>query len=131
MSDQELKPATAAKKLGVYLPATPPEFQEGPVSRAELARLQSDPPQWLVQLRREGPHPRAVVAQKLGVSASGLARAGAPDVMTTEEITTLLREMPEWLAVERATQARVHDENARVKAERAAKEQQRKGGRGI
>ncbi|MEU2235024.1 DUF5997 family protein, partial [Streptomyces vietnamensis] len=34
---QTMKPATAAKKLGVYLEATPAEFQEGVVSRSELA----------------------------------------------------------------------------------------------
>jgi hypothetical protein len=125
-----MKPATAAKKLGIYLPATPPEFQEGVVSRGEFARLQSDPPEWLERLRREGPHPRGVVAQKLGISASGLARAGAPDVMTSAEISSLLQEMPQWLAAERATHARVNEENARVKAERSAKRDGRKGGSG-
>ena len=126
-----MKPATAAKKLGIYLPATPEEFQSGTVSRAEFARLQSDPPEWLVALRRDGPHPRLVVAQKLGVSASGLARAGAPDVMTTAEIKALLEQKPAWLVAERATHAGVQEENARVKAERAAKSQQGKGGAGV
>ena len=65
-SPQTMKPATAAKKLGVYLEATPPEFQEGVVSRDELDALQADPPEWLRDLRREGPHPRPVVAAKLG-----------------------------------------------------------------
>ena len=41
---QSMKPATAAKKLDVYLPATPAEFQQTPITRAELqqetARLQ-------------------------------------------------------------------------------------------
>ncbi|MCZ1005030.1 DUF5997 family protein [Streptomyces mirabilis] len=54
---QTMKPATAAKKLGVYLEATPAEFQEGVVSRAELTALQADPPAWLQELRRNGPHP--------------------------------------------------------------------------
>ncbi|MDH6180883.1 hypothetical protein M2152_001065 [Microbacteriaceae bacterium SG_E_30_P1] len=129
MSDQTMKPATAAKKLGIYLPATPPEFQEGTVSRSEYADLVANPPEWLVELRKNGPHPRAVVAQKLGVSASGLARAGAPDVMTSAEIKSLLEEMPEWLVVERATHAAVNEENARVKSERAAKRELRQGGR--
>ncbi|UDF14735.1 DUF5997 family protein [Antiquaquibacter oligotrophicus] len=124
-----MKPATAAKKLGIYLPATPPEFQEGTVSRSEYADLVANPPEWLVELRKNGPHPRAVVAQKLGVSASGLARAGAPDVMTSAEIKSLLEEMPEWLVVERATHAAVNEENARVKSERAAKRELRQGGR--
>lgn len=126
-----MKPATAAKKLGIYLPATPEEFQSGSISRAEFAALQSDPPEWLVALRRDGPHPRLVVAQKLGVSTSGLARAGAPDVMTTAEIKALLEQKPAWLVAERATHAAVQDENARVKAERAAKAEQRKGGSGV
>ena len=34
---QSMKPATAAKKLDVYLPATPAEFQENPITCAELA----------------------------------------------------------------------------------------------
>lgn len=120
-----MKPATAAKKLGIYLPATPAEFQEGEVTRAEFLELQADPPQWLVDLRLVGPHPRPVVAQKLGISTSGLARAGAPDVLTTAEIKSLLEKKPEWLVVERATHAGVQDENARIKADRAAKQAQR------
>ena len=35
-----MKPATAAKKLGVYLPATPEEFQSATLTRDEVdARL--------------------------------------------------------------------------------------------
>ena len=34
---QSMKPATAAKKLGVYLPAAPAEFQEGMITREQLA----------------------------------------------------------------------------------------------
>ncbi|MGX1636431.1 DUF5997 family protein [Streptomyces albidoflavus] len=86
---QTMKPATAAKKLGVYLPATPSEFQEGPVSRAELNALQADPPQWLRDLRRDGPHPRPVVAAKLGVSIAGLARGGVTEALTTGQIEAL------------------------------------------
>lgn len=120
-SDQTMKPATAAKKLGVLLDATPPEFQEGPVTRSQFAALQEDPPEWLATLRREGPHPRQVIAAKLGVSTSGLARAGIDEALTSEQIKALLEEMPEWLVTERATQAKVRQENVRVKAERAAK----------
>lgn len=120
-----MKPATAAKKLGIYLPATPSEFQESEVTRVQFAELQSAPPEWLVELRREGPHPRQEVARKLGVSTSGLARAGAPDTMTTSEIKALLEQKPEWLVVERATHAAVQEENARVKTERAAKAAER------
>ncbi len=36
-SPQAMKPATAAKKLGIYLPATPEEFRAGGITREELA----------------------------------------------------------------------------------------------
>lgn len=123
-----MKPATAAKKLGIYLPATPREFQEGLITRTEFLELQASPPEWLAELRRTGPHPKQVVAQKLGVSVSGLARSGAPSSMTTAEIKELLELKPEWLVVERATQAAVHEENARIKFERRAKSEHRQGG---
>ncbi|MFE1290978.1 DUF5997 family protein [Streptomyces sp. NPDC058751] len=112
---QTMKPATAAKKLGVYLEATPAEFREGVVSRAELNALQSDPPAWLQELRRTGPHPRPVVAAKLGVSIAGLARGGVSEALTTEQIEALKTEDPEWLRRERATQAEVRKETARIK----------------
>ncbi|MBC9715550.1 hypothetical protein H9Y04_23660 [Streptomyces sp. TRM66268-LWL] len=118
---QTMKPATAAKKLGVYLPATPAEFQEGVVSRAELNALQAEPPQWLADLRKNGPHPRPVVAAKLGVSIAGLARGGVTDALTTEQIDALREEMPEWLRQERATQAKVREEAVRLKEKKAAK----------
>ncbi|AXG81696.1 DUF5997 family protein [Streptomyces paludis] len=121
---QTMKPATAAKKLGVYLQATPAEFQEGVVSRGELTALQADPPAWLLELRRDGPHPRPVVAAKLGVSIAGLARGGVTDALTTAEIDALKEDRPEWLEKERATQAEVRKESVRIKernAERAAR----------
>ncbi|MGW3663430.1 DUF5997 family protein [Streptomyces sp. NPDC005141] len=121
---QTMKPATAAKKLGVYLEATPAEFQEGVVSRAELNALQTDPPEWLQELRRNGPHPRPVVAAKLGVSIAGLARGGVSEALTTEQIEALKTEDPGWLRRERVTQAEVRKEAARIKeknAEQAAK----------
>ncbi|MFE0673085.1 DUF5997 family protein [Streptomyces sp. NPDC058867] len=124
-NSQTMKPATAAKKLGVYLEATPAEFREGVVSRAELNALQADPPQWLSELRRTGPHPRPVVAAKLGVSIAGLARGGVTEPLTTEQIEALKQEQPEWLTKERATQAEVRKESARIKqkhAEQAAKQ---------
>jgi hypothetical protein len=126
---QTMKPATAAKKLGVYLEATPAEFREGVVSRAQLDAFQTDPPQWLRELRAKGPHPRPVVAEKLGVSVSGLARGGITEPLTTEQIEALKREQPEWLVKERATQAEVRKEGARIKkrnAERAAREDSRR-----
>ncbi|OON81689.1 DUF5997 family protein [Streptomyces tsukubensis] len=123
-STQTMKPATAAKKLGVYLEATPAEFQEGVVSRSELNALQTDPPQWLQNLRADGPHPRPVVASKLGVSISGLARGGVTEALTTEQIEALKAQAPEWLQKERAMQAEVRKETVRIKelhAEQAAK----------
>ncbi|GFH34667.1 DUF5997 family protein [Streptomyces pacificus] len=119
---QTMKPATAAKKLGVYLEATPAEFREGTVSRAELNALQADPPGWLRELRRNGPHPRPVVAAKLGVSISGLARGGVTEALTTEQIEALKQEGPEWLRRERATQAEVRKETVRLKEKRAGKD---------
>ncbi|MEU9560077.1 DUF5997 family protein [Streptomyces fumanus] len=122
-STQTMKPATAAKKLGVYLDATPADFRDGTVTRAELNALQADPPQWLRDLRRDGPHPRPVVAAKLGVSIAGLRRGGVTEALTTEQIEALKEERPEWLERERAVQADVRKEAARVKklhAERAA-----------
>ncbi|PVZ93587.1 hypothetical protein DDQ50_14860 [Amnibacterium flavum] len=120
-----MKPATAAKKLGILLSAAPAEFQEGEVSRSELNALLTDPPEWLAELKRNGPHPRPVVAARLGVSIAGLARGGLDADLTTEEIKQMLVEMPAWLVTERATQAAVRDENARVKFERAAKAEAR------
>ncbi|MFF7295876.1 DUF5997 family protein [Streptomyces sp. NPDC008265] len=125
---QTMKPATAAKKLGVYLEATPAEFREGVVSRSELSALQADPPEWLRELRRNGPHPRPVVANKLGVSIAGLARGGVTEALTTEQIEALKQEEPEWLLRERTTQAEVRKEAVRIKeknAERAEKARER------
>jgi hypothetical protein len=118
---QSMKPETAAKKLGIYLPATPAEFQEGELTRDDFLALQSDPPEWLSELRRTGPHPRSEVARKLGVSNSGLARAGVDDVLTTAEIKSLLEDMPEWLVAERATHAAVREDAARAAEKKASK----------
>ncbi len=123
---QTMKPATAAKKLGVYLEATPADFQEGVVSRAELTELQANPPAWLQELRANGPHPRPVVANKLGVSIAGLARGGITEPLTTEQIEAIKQELPEWLKKERATQSEVRKETVRIKerdAERARRGQ--------
>lgn len=121
---QTMKAATAAKKLGIYLPAAPAEFREREISRTEFDALTTQPPAWLQRLRAEGPHPREEVARKLGISNSGLARGGVDEALTTAEIKALLADPPEWLVTERATQAAVRAENARVKArdaERAAR----------
>jgi hypothetical protein len=114
-----MKPATAAKKLDVYLQATPTEFQENAITRAELAALQEDPPQWLKDLRKNGPHPKNLVAAKLGVSIAGLARGGVTDALTTEQIDALLADKPDWLVAERESYQNVLTEQRRVKAQQA------------
>lgn len=117
---QMLKPLTAARKLGVLLSATPEDFQGRDISREELNELQANPPEWLQDLRRNGPHPRQEVARRLGVSTSGLARAGVTEPLTTAQIKELLNAPPAWLTEERATQAKVRAEEARLKERRAA-----------
>lgn len=123
---QAMKAATAAKKLGIYLPATPEEFQTSEVSRRELETLQTSPPAWLEELRKNGPHPRPVVAAKLGISMTGLARSEMTDPLNSAQIKQLLEEPPAWLVRERATQAEVRAEKIRVK-ERDAERRERAG----
>ncbi len=94
----------------------PAEFRDGSITRAELAALQADPPEWLKTLRAEGPHPKNLVAAKLGVSNSALVRNGITEALTTAQINELLAEMPEWLVAERATQVEVRREERRVKS---------------
>lgn len=121
-----MKPATAAQKLGVYLPATPEDFQNTPLSRSGLNELLESAPEWLVELRKNGPHPRSVVAGKLGVSNAGLARGGVTEALTTAEITAMLAEPPTWLVQERAVQAQVRDEKVRIKEKQAAEASQKR-----
>ncbi len=112
---QALKPATAATKLDIYLQAAPAEFQERMITRDELDEIQRNPPQWLVDLRRNGPHPRSVVAARLRVSNSALVRNGLTDPQTTEQIEALIADAPEWLGRERASLAQVRrDEQRRL-----------------
>ncbi|GFG68800.1 DUF5997 family protein [Mycolicibacter senuensis] len=115
-NSQSMKPATAAKKLDVYLPATPAEFQQNPITRTELAALQADPPPWLKDLRKNGPHPKNLVAAKLGVSIAALARNGVESALTTEQINQLLEEKPDWLATEREGYQEVLREQRRLKS---------------
>lgn len=110
-----MKPQTAAAKLGIYLPAAPEEFQQTPITRAEVDELRDNPPEWLAELRRNGPFPRDVVAQKLGISRSGLARAGATEALTSDQIGELLASPPEWLVRERKTHADVLAAEAEAK----------------
>jgi hypothetical protein len=116
---QSMKPATAAKKLDVYLPATPAAFQDSSITRTELAALQADPPQWLADLRKNGPHPKNLVAAKLGVSIAGLKRGGVVEALTTEQINALIDEKPPWLIAERESYHAALSEQRRLKALRA------------
>ncbi len=111
-----MKPLTAANKLGIYLPAAPEEFQRSPITRDDLEQLRDNPPDWLVDLRRNGPFPRDVVAQKLGISRAGLGRADVSDAMDADQIGALLADPPEWLVAERKNYADVVAEKERVKA---------------
>ena len=119
---QVMKPSTAALKLEVYLPATPREFQESSVSREEFDELQRNPPPWLVDLRRDGPHPRSVVAARLRVSNSGLARGGVTQPLTTAQIAALVADPPPWLVSERTTYAEVRREQQRLRERRDERE---------
>ncbi|MBB4917472.1 DUF5997 family protein [Streptosporangium saharense] len=114
-SVQTMKATTAAKKLGVPFSATPAEFQASVVTRDELNQLQSNPPAWLADLRRNGPHTKQVVAAKLKVSVAGLTRNGITEPLTTAEIDALKAEKPEWLEREQANQVEVRKEALRLK----------------
>nr|WP_026556536.1 DUF5997 family protein [Arthrobacter sp. 35W] len=116
-----MKSATAAKKLGIYLPAAPAEFQEKAISREEFKTLTENPPAWLEELRRNGPHPRPVVAQKLNVSIAGLTRAGITEALTSAEITALLEAKPAWLVEARASLAKARTEAQLAKTREAAR----------
>ena len=107
-----MKPITAAAKLGIYLPAAPDDFQQSPITRDEVDALRADPPAWLIELRRNGPFPRDVVAAKLGVSRSGLTRAGVTEALDAPQIGALLADPPEWLTREREIHRRVLAERA-------------------
>ena len=113
-----MKPQTAANKLGIYLPAAPEEFQHVPISREGLDALRADPPEWLVELRRNGPFPRDVTAQKLGISRTGLARAGVSDALDSTQIGDLLADPPDWLIRERESYAAVVAEKEHLRSKR-------------
>ncbi|AJK68405.1 DUF5997 family protein [Corynebacterium marinum] len=107
-----MKPQTAAKKLGIYLPATPEEFQNNAVTHAELKALLETPPEWLAELRRTGPHPRPVVAQKLGITVTALKRNDMDKPLTTAEIKALLEDQPDWLRAARTALAEGRENTA-------------------
>lgn len=116
-TQQTMKPVKAAKKLGIHLAAAPDEFRDAPaITRSDLAGLIAAPPPWLVDLRANGPHPREVVASRLGVSIAGLARGGVTEPLLTSQIVGLGQNPPPWLVRERATHADVTVEDERVAA---------------
>lgn len=105
-----MKPQTAAKKLGIYLPATPEKFQNTALTHQEFVELQSNPPEWLTNLRRNGPHPRPVVAQKLGITIAALKRNDLDKPLTTADIKALLENQPDWLRAARTAMAEKREE---------------------
>lgn len=113
-----MKPLTAAQKLGIHLPATPEEFQHSTPTRDEVEELRENPPAWLVELRRTGPFPRDVVAQKLDISRAGLGRNGLDDALTSDQIGALLADPPPWLLKERRNYTEVIEEKERAKDHR-------------
>ncbi len=123
-----MKPVTAAAKLGIYLPAAPEEFRTSPITRGLAAqrtlsarggRAEAGRVPFRTRAGRHhravghGPFPREVVAQKVGVSRSGLARAGITEPLDADQIGTLIAEPPEWLVRERESYREVVAEKAR------------------
>ena len=90
-----------------------------------MAALLADPPQWLKELRKNGPHPKNLVAAKLGVSIAGLIRGGITEALTSERIDALLAENPDWLIAERESYQTVLQEQRRIKALHAEKARDR------
>lgn len=111
-SGTAMRPQTAAKKLGIYLPAAPQEFQDGAITHAELRDLHTNPPEWLAQLRRTGPYPRPVVAQKLGISVTALKKNDMDKPLNAAEIKELLENQPDWLRAARTAHAESRAEGA-------------------
>ena len=111
-SGTAMRPQTAAKKLGIYLPAAPQEFQDGAITHAELRDMHNNPPEWLNELRRTGPYPRPVVAQKLGISVTALKKNDMDKPLTAAEIKELLENQPEWLSAARTAHAKAREEGS-------------------
>lgn len=109
-----MKPQTAAKKLNIYLPATPQEFQDGSLSHGEFVEMQNNPPEWLQDLRRNGPHPRPEVARKLGITITALKANDMDKPLTTSDIKVLLENQPEWLRSARSSMAQNRQTDDRV-----------------
>lgn len=118
---QTMKPATAAKKLRV--PRGHPRRVPGGCRLAHRAQHTAGRSARVAPgTATQRPAPRPVVAAKLGISISGLARGGITEALTTEQIEALKTEAPDWLRQERATQAEVRKEAVRIKEKNAARE---------
>lgn len=111
-SGTAMRPQTAAKKLGIYLPAAPQEFQDGAITHAELRDLHTNPPEWLAELRRTGPYPRPIVAQKLGISVNALKKNDMDKPLNAAEVKELLENQPDWLRAARTAHADSRAESA-------------------
>lgn len=111
-SGTAMRPQTAAKKLGIYLPAAPQEFQDGAITHAELRDLHTNPPEWLAELRRTGPYPRPIVAQKLGISVTALKKNDMDKPLNAAEVKELLENQPDWLRAARTAHADSRAESA-------------------
>ena len=116
---QTLKPSTASSEITWPSVAAPEDFQSRSFTREEVDELRENPPAWLVELRRNGPFPRDVIASKLGISNSGLARGGITEPLDADQVGELLADPPAWLEHERTVHRRVVAENERLKAERS------------
>ncbi|MEJ4112704.1 DUF5997 family protein [Corynebacterium kroppenstedtii] len=114
-----MKPTTAAKKLNIFLPAAPEDFQQAALTHVEFVELQNNPPQWLQDLRAHGPHPRAEVARKLGVTAAALKRNDMDKALTTAEIKELLANQPQWLREARTSLAQERERRHTANERRA------------
>ena len=85
---QTMKPATAAKKLGIYLPAAR-RFGDHDITRTELADCSPNRRRgWPSCVARD--RTRATSWRTSSASRSGLARGGITEALTTAEIKDLL-----------------------------------------
>ena len=72
--------------------------------------MHTNPPEWLTELRRTGPYPRPVVAQKLGISVTALKKNDMDKPLDAAEIKELLENQPDWLRAARTAHAEARTE---------------------
>lgn len=116
-----MKPLTAAKKLGIHLPAAPQEFQDTPLTHEAFVELQNNPPEWMETLRREGPHPRPEVARKLGITITALKKHDMDEALTTAQIKELLENQPSWLRESRKQLAEERERQQEAQEKKASR----------